>query len=96
MGITVIQNLKTPAHRIIPFTTSALSKASAIEGLSSALENQTLKAHPDDCEPLIRELRDYQVPDEHVVQDCVMATAIAIACAPQIFTLARMRPIIEF
>jgi hypothetical protein len=96
MGITVIQNLKTPAHRIIPFTTSALSKASAIEGLSSALENQTLKAHPDDCEPLIRELRDYQVPDEHVVQDCVMATAIAIACAPQIFTLARMRPIVEF
>jgi hypothetical protein len=96
MGITVIQNLNLPPHRIIPFTTTALSKARAIEGVASALENQTLRAHPEECAQLIRELRDYQVPDEYVVQDSVMALAIAIDCAPQVFTLGRVGRILNF
>jgi hypothetical protein len=96
MGITVIQNLKTPSHRIIPFTTSALSKATAIEALASALEGATLFAHEDDCPQLFRELRGYQVPDEYVQQDCVMALAIAIKCAPKMLTQGRVLGVFNF
>ncbi len=90
MGITVIQNLKTATYRIIPFATTALSKAQAIEGLSSALENATLFAHEPDCAQLFRELRDYQIPDTWVQQDCVMSIAIAIACLPKLLLQGRL------
>ncbi len=46
MGITVIQNLNLPAYRIIPFTTSVLSKARALEGIQYALEQGLLKSPP--------------------------------------------------
>jgi Terminase RNaseH-like domain len=86
MGATVIGNLKSPAWQIVPFTTTQVSKARIIEGLSSALENQLLKAHPDDCPALFSELRAYAVPDTYVVQDAVMATAIAIDQAAIVYS----------
>jgi len=96
MGITVIQNLKTPAHRIIPFTTSALSKARALEGIQYALERGELKAHPEECAQLFTELRNYQIPDEQVQQDSVMALAIACDCAPQVYAPGRVMAVLEF
>jgi hypothetical protein len=96
MGITVIQNLNLPAHRIIPFTTSALSKARALEGIQYALERGELKAHPDECAQLFTELRNYQIPDEHVQQDSVMALAIACDCAPQVYAQGRVMAVFEF
>jgi hypothetical protein len=96
MGITVIQNLNLPAHRIIPFTTSALSKARALEGIQYALEQGLLKAHPDECAQLFTELRNYQIPDEHVQQDSVMALAIACDCAPQVYAQGRVMAVIQF
>jgi hypothetical protein len=44
------------------------------------LENGCLKI-PAECEQMYRELRGYQLPDTHIVQDSIMALAIGIEYA---------------
>jgi hypothetical protein len=71
VGDPVLENLTTKAT---PFVTSAKSKVQAITALALALENRTLKhGHPE----ITRELNLYQWDDQNLVQDCVMASAIA-------------------
>jgi hypothetical protein len=95
MGATVIGNLNCPAWQIVPFHTTQVSKARVIEGLSYHLEQQLLKAHPDDCPALFSELRGYTVPDAYVQQDAVMATAIAIDQAPVVYNPGRVMAVVQ-
>jgi hypothetical protein len=95
MGATVIGNLQCPAWQIVPFHTTQVSKARVIEGLSYHLEQQLLKAHPEDCETLFSELRSYTVPDAYVQQDAVMATAIAIDQAPVVYNQGTVMAVVQ-
>ena len=66
------------AVRVDPFTTSALSKRQAIDALKLLIQREELIA-PDvpETQQLKRELLTYQWDDKNIVQDCVMALAIA-------------------
>lgn len=83
-GEAVLENLKIAEHRIAEakFTTSNSSKARIIQQVNLALQNQLLKWDPTECGQLDSEVRGYQTPDENVVQDSVIALAIAEEYAP--------------
>lgn len=70
-GDPVWENL---TERVEPFITLAKSKVQAITALALALENRILKHNIPE---LTRELNLYQWDDQNLVQDCVMAAAIA-------------------
>lgn len=71
IGDPVIENLTIP---VTPFLTTAKTKTQAITALALAMENATFKhAIPQ----LALEQHLYQWQDEQLVQDCVMAAAIA-------------------
>lgn len=76
-GDPVIENL---AVRVDPFVTSARSKVQAIQALQLLLECGALKCGQED---VLRELRAYQWDDKALVQDCVMALAIAAMHLPK-------------
>jgi hypothetical protein len=76
-GAAVADNVNIPAHQLRRFTTSPASKERIIEGLRLQLQLQLIKFHPS-LTQLACELRDYQLPDTNVVQDSVMALAIAL------------------
>jgi hypothetical protein len=90
IGQAVIDNLET-ANRVIPFHTGETSKARAIEKLASALQSQHLQFPKNDLTQLYAELVGYVRPDDHVVQDSVMALALAIDQAPEAYS-AKNRP----
>ena len=77
MGAAVTQNLGLPEGEVALWNTTQASKARIIQSLAVHLESQLLKI-PAECEQLLRELRGYQIPDHHIQQDAVMATAIAV------------------
>jgi hypothetical protein len=93
MGAAVIQHLRIPEHRVVSFTTSAVSKARMVENLGVYLQSQLLKFDPRAFPYLDHELRAYQVPDDHCVQDCVMSAAIALDQAPEAFSGGRVLPV---
>jgi hypothetical protein len=66
--------LSIPEQMLRPFTTSKTSKQRIIEALRHAL--QLLKRHPS-LSQLTAEMRNYQLPDDNVVQDSVLSLAIA-------------------
>lgn len=76
-GDPVIENL---AMRVEPFVTSARSKVQALQALQLLLERGALKC---DLPDVTRELRGYQWDDKGLVQDCVMALAIAAIHLPK-------------
>ncbi len=76
-GAAVADNLAIPTHQLRRFTTNRDSKERIIEGLRLQLQHQLLKLHPS-LRQLEAELRDYQLPDQHLVQDSVIALAIAV------------------
>jgi phage FluMu gp28-like protein len=83
IGDPVIENLTLP---VTPFLTTAKTKTQAITSLALAMENATFKhAIPQ----LALEQHLYQWQDEQLVQDCVMAAAIAVHQA------ARLREITD-
>jgi Terminase RNaseH-like domain len=90
MGATVIGNLKIPAWQVVPFHTTATSKARLIEGIAWHLEQRMLYAHTDDCPELYSELRNYTIPDDYVSQDCVMAVGIALDQVPVVYNQGRV------
>jgi hypothetical protein len=90
MGQAVIDHLEVK-NRVIPFATTATSKARAIEALASALQHLSIQYDGRALTQLDSELRGYQVPDENVVQDSVMSLAIAIDSAPEAYS-AKNRP----
>lgn len=71
VGDPVIENLEV---NVDPFTTTAKSKERAVTALALAHENRTIK---HDIEQLRRECHLYQHQDQGLIQDCVMAAAIA-------------------
>lgn len=71
IGDPVIENLDV---RVRPFVTTAKSKVQALTALIKAHEDHTLKY----AVPRLRqEMLAYQWDDDDIVQDCVMAAAIA-------------------
>lgn len=71
IGDPVIEHLSYP---VTPFVTTAKSKQQAITALARAMEQKTFKhAIPQ----LALEQHLYQIQDEKLIQDCVMAAAIA-------------------
>ena len=89
-GQAVRENLKLPEHQVIGFTTSPSSKARIIQQLNVALQNWVIKWDPNECPQLDAEMRGYQLPDDNVEQDSVMALAIALEHAPQAHRGARV------
>jgi len=75
-GDPVIENLNVRAE---PFVTTARSKVQAIEALQVLIERHLLRA---DIPQLTHELRAYRWDDKNLVQDGVMALAIAAAHLP--------------
>jgi hypothetical protein len=82
IGAAVADNLTIPEHQLRRFTTSKQSKQRIIEALRLQLQLQLLKFHPS-LNQLESELRDYQLPDTNVVQDSVIALAIALEHAAE-------------
>lgn len=76
-GEAVRENLELAAHEVEGFKTTAPSKARIIAALNVSLQAQTMKWDAEACEQLDSEMRGYQIPDDGVVQDSVMALAIA-------------------
>lgn len=76
-GEAVLENLDIPEQFLEGWTTTRPSKAKIISGLKVCLQNHLLKWDPIECSQLDAEMRGYQEPDDHVVQDSVMALAIA-------------------
>jgi hypothetical protein len=85
MGQAVIENLSL-TNRVIPFFTSATSKARAIEQLARKLQNWELQFDARDLTQLYNELCGYTVPDDYIVQDSVMSLALAIDQAAEAFS----------
>lgn len=75
-GEAVMENLDLPQHEVEGFTTSPVSKARILKGLVIAFQKEVLKYSGDAWQQLDAELRGYQIPDNQIVQDSVMALAI--------------------
>ncbi len=82
VGAAVADNLNIPAQMLRRFTTSKASKERIIEALRQALQLQLLRWQPS-LSQLTAEMRDYQLPDDNVVQDSVLSLAIALAYAAE-------------
>src|SRR3972149_5511300 len=75
IGDPIIEGLTASVR---PFNTSAKSKADALTRLVRAVEQGDLKCGVDQ---VLSELRGYQWEDQNIVQDSVMALAIALSHA---------------
>jgi hypothetical protein len=76
-GAAVLENLNLPEHELEGFTTTRDSKARIIQQLKLKMQQWCIKWNPEACPQLDAEMRGYQIPDDNVVQDSVMALAIA-------------------
>lgn len=78
-GEAVLENLDLPERLIeeAKFHTGQASKARIINGLTVAIEHHELHYNKEQWPQLDAELRGYQIPDDDVTQDSVMALAIA-------------------
>lgn len=75
-GEAVAENLEIPEHEVQLFNTSPVSKSRILKGLVIAFQKEVLKYRGDVWTQLDAELRGYQIPDDQIVQDSVMALAI--------------------
>jgi hypothetical protein len=85
MGEWTRQSLDIPESQLLGWHTSRPSKAKILSGLYTALASYYLKWKPEECRELTTEMKSYQLPDDNVVQDCVMTLAIAVEHAPAAF-----------
>ena len=76
-GLAVIENLNLPKDQVIAHNTSGPSKERMLKGLDIGFSNELLRYSADHYPQLDVELRGYQVPDDNVIQDSVIALAIA-------------------
>jgi hypothetical protein len=78
-GEAVLENLDLPERLIeqAKFNTGMASKARIISGLTVAIEHHEIEYNAEQWPQLDAELRGYQIPDDDVTQDSVMALAIA-------------------
>jgi hypothetical protein len=94
-GEAVRENLNLPEHQVLGFRTTPSSKARIIEQLKIAVQSWVLKWDAAACPQLDAEMRGYQLPDDHVEQDSVIALAIALEHAPQAHQGGRILGIIQ-
>lgn len=80
-GEAVLENLDIPEHQREGFSTNGSSKPRILSNLKIATQNQLIAWDPVEAAQLDAEMRGYQLPDDHVVQDSVIALAIAESCA---------------
>jgi hypothetical protein len=73
IGDPIIQNLTVKVHE---FQTTPRTKLQAIQALQLLLQHGRLRYGSPDLD---RELNLYSMPDDALIQDCVMAAAIAAA-----------------
>jgi len=95
-GAAVRENLNIKQEQVRGFTMTATSKAKIIQQLNLQLQLHQLKWNPAQCPQLDAEMRGYQLPDDNVVQDSVMALAIALEHAPQAYLPRKRIPILYF
>ena len=95
-GQAVRENLDLPEHQVIGFNTTPSSKARIIQQLKIAVQSWCIKWDADACPQLDAEMRGYQLPDDNVVQDSVIALAIALEHAPHAHRGGRVGRIIYF
>lgn len=89
-GDPVIENLRV---RVTPFTTTARSKVDAVTALQMLTERDAVKADIPEVE---RQMRAYRWDDRTLVQDCVMALAIAALHCPPVDRPAPTPPSEDF
>lgn len=91
-GEAVIENLNIPEQEAedAKFITSHSSKARIISQVNLGLQNGTLKWDPEACHQLTAEVKGYRIPDDKVVQDSVIALAIAEEYAAKAHTTGRV------
>ena len=87
-GITVIEDNSAGAavrafttlreDECIGFKTTRQSKPVILNETKYTLQSQGIKWKPEECPQLDAEMRTYMLDDANIVQDCVMALAIAI------------------
>jgi hypothetical protein len=82
-GEAVRENLDLPEHQLLGFNTTPSSKARIIEQLKIAVQSWCIKWDAAACPQLDAEMRGYQLPDDNVEQDSVIALAIALEHAPE-------------
>lgn len=80
-GEAVKENLDLPEDEVIGFTTTGKSKPRILAGLKIGFQKELVRYDARTWSQLDVELRDYKIPDEHVVQDSVMSLAIGYAHA---------------
>ena len=66
-----------------------------IANLQVVLQNELLKWDPNQCPQLNAEMSGYLIPDDNVIQDSVVALAIAEECASKAFIQGRVMGVIE-
>ncbi len=76
-GEAVLENVAIPESQKEGFSTTGMSKPRIIGKLQVAFANETVKYNPQQCTQLHVELGLYTIPDDNLVQDSVMAMAIA-------------------
>lgn len=89
-GEAVRENLDIPERQVLGFKTTKPSKARIIYQLRLRLQHQTVKWLAAEVPNLDAEVRGYQIPDDDVVQDSVMALAIAIEHADRAYATGRV------
>lgn len=82
-GEAVVENIDVREDEINLFNTSLKSKARIIAQLALAFQNQQLRYDKERWPQLDAELRSYQWDDKALVQDSVMALAIALDYLPE-------------
>jgi hypothetical protein len=94
-GEAVRENLNLPEHQLLGFRTTASSKARIIEQLKIAVQSWVIKWDAAACPQLDAEMRGYQLPDDNVEQDSVIALAIALEHAPHAYQGGRILAVIQ-
>lgn len=90
-GEAVAENLEDVNEReIILFNTGQRSKAKILEELQIALENRTLRWSRRAWPQLDNEVRGYQIPDDNIIQDSVMALAIGVGNLTAAYSTGRV------
>lgn len=95
-GEAVAENLEgVKESELILFNTTQRSKAKIIEELQVALENRHLRWSASAWQQLDAEIRGYQIPDDSIVQDSVMALAIGNSHTTVPFSSGRIGQVLE-
>jgi hypothetical protein len=95
-GQAVRENLNLPEHQVLGFNSNRSSKARITEQLKIAVQSWVIKWDAAALPQLDAEMRGYQLPDDHIVQDSVVALAIALDHAPHAHQGGRILGVYQF